>query len=614
MKNQKKNNAIELDRDYTTAIAEYMISEEGNGLRDEIEKRPRHMVEIFFTVVNKLQITVPFFFNEVQSDFENRLTNAVNEYGEGKRNSIKFIVLKGRQQGFTTVITALQLAYAITRKNFSGFTLADVAENTETIFSDKAKNPYDMLPYTIKPTEKINNRRELHFNKVLGSGLNSRWRVSTAGNKDAGRSKTINFFHGSEVAFWANLKTTLTGLEEAFTKNAIAILESTANGFNYFKTLSDNDNNWELLFYEWWRTPEYRDKFYSSEERSSFMDRVEKANESNNVESEQWVFYRMQWLRDNIKLDLEQLNWYYNKWKDKRENMKQEYPCTPEEAFLSSGRPYFDVEKVYRRIQEIEAGRERDDVKGEFEYEYGYNTTYEAKVIRDERFIDDEFGSITIYEYPVDKKSYVQGADTATDGTDRNVSHILDINGKTMATLIINSDEDLFADQMYCLGKMYNYALTAPEVNHSTHPLKVLMERQYPNLYTRENPDDAIAQFIIPKYGFRTSQGNRQHILGQLRTLVRENVGNINDLNTLKEMLTFVYNKNGKPAAEEGEHDDHIMAYAISLAIKENISDFSPSVEDYLEGVYMESELEDLGYSKYEIRQYKEGFRIKKRS
>lgn len=79
-------------------------------LRDEIVAKPYLLIPVAFYIVDKKRNTVPFFFNEVQEDFIKQLETL----GTNK----PFFVLKGRQQGFTSVITAIQLSYAIVRKNF----------------------------------------------------------------------------------------------------------------------------------------------------------------------------------------------------------------------------------------------------------------------------------------------------------------------------------------------------------------------------------------------------------------------------------------------------------------------------------------------------------------
>ena len=155
---------IEEDKRFREAVANEII--ENKEFREEIIKYPEYLVELEFVIVDKEQNTVPFFLNEVQKTFIATLNQAKDDYNNKRILAIKLNVLKGRQQGFTTVITAYQLACAILNKNFSGYTLSDKADNTEAIFQNKAKFPYDQLPYKLKHTEKYNNRRQLLFEKT----------------------------------------------------------------------------------------------------------------------------------------------------------------------------------------------------------------------------------------------------------------------------------------------------------------------------------------------------------------------------------------------------------------------------------------------------------------
>jgi hypothetical protein len=321
---------IEQDREFIESVADYLVSDDGEAIREEIGNNPEYLIEMAFLIVNKDKQTVPFFLNDVQHSFINDLNQAKEDYRAGRRLHLKFLILKGRQQGFTSVITAYQLATAIVTKNFAGFTLADNGDNTTTIFEDKAKFPYDNLPEQIKPTEKYNTRRELHFEK-----LNSRWRVSTAGTKEVGRSKTLNLFHGSEAAFWPyGIQTVLTGLGEALTKDAIQILESTANGPNEFQEMWDgavrDKNNYEAKFYQWWLTPEYRLDFESLEAKLEFRRKIDDPDYP--IDREKDIFTEIRWLLQGGR-DIKQAYWYYNKWKDIGDKVKQEYPNTPEQAF-----------------------------------------------------------------------------------------------------------------------------------------------------------------------------------------------------------------------------------------------------------------------------------------
>ena len=49
-----------------------------------------------------------------------------------------------------------------------------------------------------------------------------------------------------------------------------------------------------------------------------------------------------------------------------------------------------------------------------------------------------------------------------------------------------------------------------------------------------------------------------------MQKIVSENIYLINDRYTLEEMLTFTRNERGRPEAEDGAHDDLVMALAIA--------------------------------------------------
>jgi hypothetical protein len=556
------NGSIDEDKVFLEAFAEYLLSDPGATIREEIKNNPEYLIEMAFCIVDKNQQTVPFFINKVQRRFLKTLNQAIKDFKFGKRLSLKFLILKGRQQGFTSIITAYQLACSIIQKNFAGFTLADDAENTLTIFTDKAKYAYDNLPEALKPTEKYNNRREFHFDN-----LNSRWRVATAGGKGVGRSKTLNFFHGSEVAFWDDLRGILTGLNPALTKDSIQCLESTANGFNEFKELWDDDNNWENLFYEWWETDEYRQTFESDSRKTEFVDKVTHSLPgTNDANREQWAFYRCKWLVETIGLDWNQVYWYYNQWKDYKEDIKQEYPCTAEESFLATGKPVFDIEQVTQRKKIAD---ERNPIKvGLFKYEYFNEQIVNPSI----KWVDDENGPIAIYEDVKTNYPYVIGGDTSGEGSDFFASHVLDnTTGNQVAVVHHQYDEDLYAKQMYCLGKYYNTALIGIEVNFSTYPNMELSRLGYPKIYVREVPDTFTGQ-VQKKFGFRTTTITRPAIIANLVEVVRDHIELINDSKTLAEMITFIKNENGKPEAQEGKHDDLIISLAIAHAIRDQQS------------------------------------------
>ena len=154
---------IEHDKKLRQAIANELL--QNPQLLEEVKRYPEKLVELVFIVVDKNQKTMPFFLNDVQHDFIDTLNQAKEDYEAGLITDISLLVLKGRQQGFTTLVTAYQLSCSILNRNFQGFTLADKSDNSEAIFQNKAKFPYSQLPEYLKPTEKFNNRRQLLFER-----------------------------------------------------------------------------------------------------------------------------------------------------------------------------------------------------------------------------------------------------------------------------------------------------------------------------------------------------------------------------------------------------------------------------------------------------------------
>ena len=524
-------------------------------LVEEVRARPYLLIEATFHVVDKKRQSVPFFLNEVQADFIKQL--------EERGTSRPFFILKGRQQGFTTLITAMQLAYSIVQKNFAGFTLSDKSSNSIAIFNDKARVVYDRLPEELKPSEKFNSRNEMFFDK-----LNSSWRIDTATDQ-VGRSRTLSFVHFSEVAFYTcSLANLQAAINPAIVAGAVVVYETTANGFNEAKDLWDS-GSCVNLFYEWWRTAEYRSAEY---EYLEFQDSW--------LEERKALLYEM-------GCDRDQVCWYCKTYKKYiyKSTIRQEFPCTPEEAFIASGTSIFDTEAITAQLARLKT---RCDRKGVFKYDKVCVPVYGERGelidsdwrIENIEFSESEDGYITLHEEPekrcdregrvTELAPYVLGGDTAGSGEDYFTGKVIcNIDGRTVATLrkqII--DEDLYAEQMYCLGRYYNDAYVGIEINYSMYPTRVLAKKyRYPNLYMRKRLDTNTDKTEM-EYGFNTTPRTRPVIISELVETMREGVRLEPDVQTLREMLTFVKKDNGRQEAIDGEHDDLVMA----LAIAHNIS------------------------------------------
>jgi hypothetical protein len=541
--------SIEHDKKLRQAIANELLTDA--ALLAEVKQYPEKLIELVFIVVDKNQKTMPFFLNDVQHDFMDTVNQAKEDYEAGIITDISLLVLKGRQQGFTTLVTAYQLACSILNRNFQGFTLADNSDNSEAIFQNKAKFPYSQLPECLKPTEKFNNKRQLLFEKI-----NSSWAVDTA-TKNVGRSRTVNFFHGSECAFWKDGIAPIQGaLGEAFTKNCIKIYESTANGYNDYQKMWDSGVHINC-FYEWWKTKEYRISFHNDDIMQDFLHKIDS--------NKDWIWDRLRWLRDEKHLEPEQLYWYWNKY-DKyleKDLIKQEYPCTPHEAFLLSGKNVFDTAIILERLQHLP----KPIKTGYFVYDY------DGLRISNIRWIPDKNGYIKLYQMPNVPAftEYCIGGDTAGEGSDFFTGHVLDAKtGIQVAHLKHRFDADQYTKQMYCLGKYYKDALIGIEANFDSYPIMELQRLGYPKQYAREAQDTYTGK-TEKRFGFKTTQLTRPTAISRLVEVVREHPDTINDRETLEELLTIVRNEKGRIEAPQGGHDDDMMGLAIAHQIREQV-------------------------------------------
>jgi len=532
------------------AAARRMLSDA--ALRAEILARPYLLIELCFNIVDKNRKTVPFFLNEVQKDF----IAQVEKHGTKK----PYYILKSRQQGFTSVIEAIGLANALVRRNFAGMTLANKADNTKAIFNDKARMVYERLPEILKPSERFNSKNELFFDK-----LNSSWRVATA-TKDVGRSYTLNFVHFSEVAFYqCTLGDLQGGIYAAMVEDAFCVYETTANGFNEARDLWYGGSCINL-FYEWWRTEEYACTDYE------YMDNA----------ADPWLVERIEILREK-GLTREQIAWYcrkYDSYTDKN-MIRQEFPCTPEEAFVSSGYCVFDRDAITNRLTRLEGVKPLR--RGYFDYKRervpvrspSGDVVMEECHLTDIRWVDSPAGYISIHAEPAVKRNargeithlapYALGGDTAGTGEDYYTAKVIDArSGYTVATLREqHMDDEQYALQCFCLGHHYHDAVIGVEINYSRVPMRVLGEYGYPNLYMRERYDRIVKEVTnVP--GFETNTATKRDIVAELVRLMRDDPERECDVDTLKEMLTFVKNEHGAPSAVAGAHDDLVMALAIA--------------------------------------------------
>lgn len=478
------------------------------------------------------------------------LLDAVKREWEAGRPP-RILILKARQLGLSTITEGIMFQDSATRKLVQTLIVAHRDDSTTKLFRMN-KLFFDYLPRQLQPMCKHSNAKELVFEnptrdpaeKRRRPGLMSSIRCVTT-NDGMGRSETLNNVHLSEFAFWkGNKNEILDGVMQAVPAelNTLVVIESTANGYNEFKDLWDGavagENGWVPLFIAWFHEPKYRMEVTEG----TVWDEEERA------------------LMEAYHLDPEQMAW--RRWciavnchGDKRK-FQQEYPSTPEEAFLFSGTPFFNNEDILLRLA---AAPEPADV-GTFTYPEPEAGEAPAGWVWSS---DQRTGFIRVFAPPEPGAPYVIGGDTAGEGSDKFTAWVVDNRtGTQVAELEFTFSELLYARQIYCLGMWYNAALIAVETNFSTYPERKLEEWNYPNLYVRER-FDTYTRKSVKAFGFQTTPQTRPVILAGLHAVMEETAELVVSRNTLRQMLHFVYNEDRRPEAEEGEHDDLVMAAAI---------------------------------------------------
>ena len=235
------------------------------------------------------------------------------------------VILKARQLGISTFVCLFFLDNCLFRANTATGIIAHTREDAEHIFK-RIKFAYDSLPEVIKKERPAtaDSARELVFNN------NSSLRVGTSM-----RGSTLKYLHVSEMGKIAahypdKAREIISGSLNAIGSNGYIFIESTAEGKEgYFydlckqseamllqkKELSSLD--YRFHFFPWWRCPDYV--------LNQNIDIPKEINE-----------YFEKLAADNILLSKEQKAWYYKNLLIQKDDMKREYPSTPDESFESA--------------------------------------------------------------------------------------------------------------------------------------------------------------------------------------------------------------------------------------------------------------------------------------
>jgi hypothetical protein len=436
------------------------------------------------------------------------------------------VVLKPRQVGFTTLEQARDVWHFLTvpgarvvvtcqsLTNHDPFKL--LSKNYRVMFQSLERAGLGLKFHTESAGEWTLADRDASL-RIVEAG------ASEAAAAKKGRAGTISRLHLTETAFYEYADETLNAMLECVPSpehGSEIVNESTPNGaaglfFRTCQSAGAGQGAYTLHFFPWFVAAEYSTPLEPDETIAPQSEREEKL------------------VAQGVKP--EQLKWYRAKVLEKGpDKTDQEYPSDPDTCFLVSGRGFFEQATTKKLIEAATAPIERRE--------------------RDR---------IRIYRKPEPGEVYLLSVDTSEGGGGDPSAGILRKRKTAELCAVIDGQYppwDL-ARASDALGREYNTAEIAVERNNHGHAVLQALQREhkYPKLY--KHSDD--------KLGWPTNPVTRPEMLDALEDAHRKGLWSSPDRATLGQFRTFIIPESGKPQAARGEHDDLVLAEAISWAVRQ---------------------------------------------
>jgi len=413
------------------------------------------------------------------------------------------IVLKARQIGFSTMAAAYSFWLAFFWPD-RFIVMLSKTEREATKLLAKSKYIYKFLPDWIKK-----NGPELVQNNVLKmSFANDSVIESMPSANEPARGESVYLAIIDEMAFLPNPEEAWASIEPIADVGGRVICLSTAKGEgNIFFTLwqgsQNNTNRFKGIFFPW----------------SANGDRNQAWYDAQAAELPPWQLH-------------------------------QEYPSNPEEAFIRSGRPVFDIDSLNKcLVDSPKKGRNK-----------------KLSDLRNSYMFDPDGGPLSIWAVPQAGARYVVGADVAEGLArgDYSAAHVIDAkSGLVVAHWHGHVDPDKFGEEvLYALGFFYNEALIGVESNnHGLTTLTALNKNNYINLYRQRRLNQRNPE-VSETLGWRTTTLTKPLAIDELNANLRDGVLQLRCEYTIAELKTFVRDDNG--STHGSPHDDRVMSLAIA--------------------------------------------------
>jgi len=417
---------------------------------------------------------------------------------------------------------------------------------------------------------------EIEWGSVDGKPWDSRILIATASSENFSRSFDYNFVHLSECAHYENPGAVAAAKSAASFADYI-YEESTANGMDpyfypswqnalYFnevkahwkkeKTLPPHWNGKYRFFWAWWQDVDYK-VHLTPKQADSIMDTLTET-EALGHQMHKWTAEQIEWRRRKLADECS------NQVKMSPENyFKQEYPSSPDEAFINYGSAVFDQ----ICLVEMET-RAKLMVPQNHYLIRGCGDNGPNLIQSSQRTADNS--EFLIWEEPKETHHYIIGTDVLEhSGDDYSVALVFDrLNGVEMREVAAYRGKFTgieLGDLCFWLGWKYNTAYIIPYANVIS-TAQQLINRGYPHIYQRKNEelvgDRQQSSTFSP--GLKIWKNTRKMVMDHSQDAFKKNQVELQSQWLIREHRIYS-NRDGIYAPPVGETDDGIVA--VSLAV-----------------------------------------------
>lgn len=533
----------------------------------------------------------------------------------------RIIVLKGRRSG-SSLICAKLFDLEAKKQKTQGLIMGDQFDRSDEIFAMTGQfATNDAVPWGFGA--KVSDTK-------IKYGNGSLFRKDTALDPNAGRGAGNRLGWFSEAAHYPSdgvrdarrlMMATLNTIPQKV--GTIVIVESTANGpdgfyaetwraaewpddedyFQKWEQRGDKkpENTWLRVFAAWFEIP--RNAIPATKDEAEAIFGKLSKSERYGVDTYQWTAAQLKWRRYVVA----------NNFSGDERRFDQEYPHSPDSAFLTTGSAAFNrdslnvlrqramasVDKWMHGVIDHSGATAKDIINGDArEFSVRFRRT------------PKEEAWCALLEPPRDRCRYLFPVDPAseqatTDGSGdldrmsclmlragfreelRDGETIVDRSPRLVARLTPEvMDEHPTADQttFMCalLSRLYGDPTIPVEVNKGEWVITAF-KRAGLNLYRTQPSVRDRQQKLRPKFGWVTGEESRHTIIKGLqsaihgtefdaedgKSVVRLPAIEVEDLFTVAELEHFVKSKKGRYEAASGKHDDDVLCLAMGLHLIE---------------------------------------------